>query len=274
MPLPSNFNRTEHLLSVSKKVHNQLVKEWFSGLPDDPDINVPELSARQAVLIDENDSVLEYILKMHLFTLIYGQAGQLIPVMYGFPATEFVESHERVTNKPQLNLLFDRRVFSDKTRRFRSYDISEISIRLLDETLQSFNETKAKALAQKVVSTFMKPTPFVWKKGKYTILYNYKNDYNNRISCRSKAEGLKVLNKVLEVQSKDYDVESMRFIDHDKSYPANPGTERIYGKTLSKPKYRKEVDVELSLATVYLGRRVKEVVLYDRRGRKRQSILR
>ena len=94
---------------------------------------------------------------------------------------------------------------------------------------------------------------FTWEKGWYTLTYaDQQRGYNLRLLVRSKAEGERIVRHVLEVQEHPFERDYLQFIENDRTYPQNPGTHRVYGRTVKKPVRRRRADVKFRYAQLFI----------------------
>lgn len=255
MPLPQGFNEYEHLMDLFRREQNKAVKAWFKN-QDDDDVSTPKASLKHACLIKDADNVGIVQIRMWLFEFIVGRTQSIQAPIYGIPAQEY----QRNTKfKPQVKLFFKEKFSTELTERYPA--TGEITFRLIDESSESISRAKAEKLAKDIKREFTSPT-FIWEKGWYK--YTYKDidlGYDFCLLVKSKAEGERIVRKVLEIQSHTFKNNNQQFIEHDKTYSLNPTTHKVYGRTVKKPIERPRVDVRFRYAQLIIHGQVNAVNL-------------
>ena len=235
------MNDFEHLQSVYRQIHNQQVNEFFRDV-DVPEViddirNVPsEVSLKKACLIKDNDAASVVMLRMMLLYFSLRKAQDLQPAIYGIPQTSFQEIH---TFSPQVRLHFSETT-GDVEEGFAPIR-SEITFRLKNESSETINEIKAKAIANKIKAELATP-PFTWQRGWSKATYLDKaNGYDFRLLVPNKNEGIKVVKAVLNIQRDNFKPEIYQFSVREEpatAFPTLPESKIIYGKTRRLPRKR------------------------------------
>ncbi|RCJ37645.1 hypothetical protein A6769_12140 [Nostoc punctiforme NIES-2108] len=249
MPLPPNFDHWEHLQDMLRLYHNKLVKQYFKN-QEDGDISKPKPALKQACLLDDNDTVSMTQLRLWLFEITVGHAQSLQAPIYGIPVADFQRD---VSFKPQIKLYFRERYtnLTDRTAPGRG----EICFRLMNESAQTYTRAKAEEMARDIKREFANPI-FVWEKGIHYYYYrDLERGYDLRLLVKSKAEGERVARAVVGIQAHPFESSSVDFMDTDKLYPSNPGTQLVYGRQVKKPVKRPVVDVRFRHAQLFLNGR-------------------
>lgn len=270
MPLPPNFSEWEHLQNQIENLHNRRVMQFFRRQPDD-DISTPKASLKHACLIKDNDTAQIVLMRQWLFEITAGHAASLHPPIYGIPLTDYEPDRKF---KPQVKLVFSGRDGTDDSATNRSSWISgEITFRLMNETSESIDRSKAVTLALNIKQEFTRPNPAVWRKGWFKATYqDLERGYDLRLFVRDEAMAMDLCRKVVGIQNHTFNEDFFQFITHDRNFPADPGTHRVYGQTLKKPRRRPRVDINFRYAQLLIWGRGKAVNLVDTTGRLKQAI--
>jgi hypothetical protein len=269
MPLPEGFSEWEHLQSVVRQVHNKDVQEWFKNQPDD-DISTPRASLKHACLLKDDDTVDMTILRMWLFEFQCLHAQSLQRPVYGIPVQEYQSDRKF---KPQIKLYF----FEDYDPETYAQGISptegEITFRLMHQTSETIGRSDSERLARRIRQVFAVPR-FTWQKGHFKATYlDEERGYDLRLLVRNKAEGERVVRHVLEIQEHPFDRDFFQFIENERNYPTNPGTHRVYGRTVKKYVRRRQVDVRFRHAQLFIWGMPNPVNLVATPGSRLQSVI-
>jgi len=269
MPLPSNFSEWENLQDLVRKDHNRDVKEYFKNQPD-LDISTPKARLKHTCLIKDEDTAVMTQLRMWLFEITVGRAQSLQTPIYGIPVTE-IQSERRF--KPQVKLYFLEPYDDDVHDNKITQTEGEITFRLMDKTSSTISRADAERLARSIKNTFAKPV-FTWGKGWYKATYlDSERGYDLRLLVKSKNEAEKVIRKVLDIQNHSFDRDYFQFIEHDRTYPLNPGTHRVYGRTVKKPIKRRRADVRFRYAQLLIWGQPNPVNLVATSGTRLRSVI-
>ncbi|MBC6436217.1 hypothetical protein FM036_45640 [Nostoc sp. HG1] len=209
------------------------------------------------------------ILRKMLFEFDAGHAQSLQAPIYGIPVTELQRDFKF---KPQIKLYFkeayDFKKHGDGTEQVRG----EIGFRIMNKTAETISRSDAVEYAREIKAEFALP-PLIWKKGKYKCTYfDLENGFDLRLLCLSKAEGISTVQSVLKILDKTYSDNNFQFIENTKEFPTNPGTHRVYGRTVKKFRERPTADVKFTHAQLLIPGQVKPVNLVGLNGRLRSTI--
>lgn len=248
MPLPQGFSEWENLQDLVRLEHNKAVKAYFKN-QDDDDISTPKARLKHTCLIKDNDTATMTQLRLWLFEVTCGHAASLQTPMYGIPVQEL---QSQVEFKPQVKMFFlepyDREVHDNGLPQAQG----EISFRLMDESSETIGRSDAERLARKIKQVFGTP-PLVWEKGWYKATYaDKKKGYQLQLLVRSKTEAERIIRNVLQIQDHTFERDYFQYIEHDRTYPINPGTHRVYGRTVKKPVRRRRADVKFQFAQLFI----------------------
>lgn len=253
----------ELLQSFLKNGHNKAVLQYFKNTPDN-DFSTSRSKLKYACTISDKDNGIMTLLRLWLFEITLGQAQALQTPIYGIPVQEF----QRETKfKPQVRLYFresyDKDIHSTGTSRVNG----EITFRLTNESSDTISRAKAEKLAREIKNEFAKPI-FTWNKGWYKSTYlDLENGYDLRILVNSKTEGERVTKQILKIQNHTFNKDYFQFIEHDRNYPINAGTHRVYGQTVKKWRKRPRASLKFSYAQLLIHGRIKPVNLVSVGGR-------
>jgi hypothetical protein len=268
MPLPDNFDPWEHLQDQLRLWHNKSINKYFKNTPRDS-LETPKESLRVACEMRDTDTSTMTLMRMWLFEITAGHAASLQTPIYGIPAQEYQRDSKF---KPQIKLYFkesyDFEKHGDGTEQVRG----EIGFRIMNKTADTISRADAVEYAKEIKNEFATP-PLIWKKGKYKCTYiDLENGFDLRLLCLSKAEGLSTVQSVLKILDKAYSDNNFQFIENTKEYPAQPGTHRVYGRTVKKFRQRPTADVKFTHAQLLIPGQVKPVNLVSVNGRLRNAI--
>lgn len=263
-----SFGTWEHLLPIVKNLHNYRVRDFWrhnrydAFIADQNIQKTPRTNLMKATIILNDDSAVMAILKILLFEIVIGNAARLQPIHYGLPVSNFDEY--TMEQRPQILLFFEEDIpeVPDNFSRVQA----EINIRLMDETSETMNKSKAAALANRIKLAFGSIPTWSFTKGKYIYSYlDKKNGYWLRIYALNKSEAEEVIKKVLSIQLHAYDADNLKESHApSKSSVNNPGTRIIYGdRTVKKKRYRPEKKVRFRYAVLKVDGLDDGIVLYD-----------
>ncbi|MBW4570605.1 MAG: hypothetical protein KME31_22050 [Tolypothrix carrinoi HA7290-LM1] len=143
----------------------------------------------------------------------------------------------------------------------------------MHETSETISRANAETLATKIKSVFATP-PFTWEKGWYKSTYfDAEKGYDLRLLVKSKTEAERVIKNVLEIQSHSFNRDYFQFVEHDRLYPVNPGTHRVYGRTVKKPIKRRRADVKFRYAQLLIQGQLNPVNLVATSGSRLRSVI-
>lgn len=271
MPLPNNFSEWEHLQGQILRMHNRMVRDWFSDAPDD-DISTPRGSLKRACLIQDNDPIALVNLRIWLFEVTFGRLASTQTPVYGMPVTEY---QQQVTFRPQVKLIFYEDL-QDVETGYRPIE-GEITFRLTNQTSETITETDARSLATKIRSEFASGSLFRWHRGRHKCTYTDKeNGYELKLHVFSQDEGEEIVRKVLSIRNKTPDWKFFNYIetkDASAKFPTLPGTQRVYGETVKKPRRRPVGWIRFRKAQLLIWGRNKAITLLDSTGYSRDAIL-
>ncbi len=244
MALPEGFSEFEHLQDLVRKEQNKVVRAWFKNQADD-DVSTPKAGLKHACIIKDEDSASMTQMRLWLFEVTIGRMQAIQRPVYAIPEQE-IQSNWKY--KPQITLHFLEPYDNETHGQGESRAEAEISFRLMGETSESITRVKAERLAIDIKNEFAKPL-FSWSKGWFKCTYlDVDKGYDLRLFVKSKTEGERVIKQVLKIQNHTFDRDLFQFVEHDRSYPANPGTHRVYGQTRKKYVKRPRVDVNFKYA--------------------------
>jgi hypothetical protein len=257
MPLPEGFSEWENLQDLVRLEHNKAVRAYFKNQADD-DISTPKARLKHSCLIKDDDTAAMTQLRLWLFEVTCGHAASLQTPIYGVPVQEL----QRQTKfKPQVKLYFRERIDGNVTDNRYAPASGEITFRLMNETSETINRTKAEALARDIKNIFATPV-FIWEKGWYKSTYlDLERGYDLRLMVRSKSEAQRVIKQILQIQNHAYDDKRFQFIEHDRTYSLTPSTHRVYGRTVNKFVERPRVDLRFKYAQLLIWGQLKPVNL-------------
>ena len=269
MPLPEGFDEWENLQDIIRLEHNKAVRNYFKDTPDDNVVD-PKPRLKHSCLMKDSDTDVMTLMRMWLFEITIGRLQGVQTPYYGIPIYEF--QSER-TFKPQIKLYFLEPYNYNSTNEDTGRTEGEISFRLMNETSETITPAKAEVLAREIKNVFATP-PFIWNKGKFKCTYfDAERGYELKLLVTSKAEGERITKAVLSIQNHVFDRDFFQFIDNDRVYPTNPGTHRVYGKTVKKFVKRRTVDVKFRYAQLFVWGKQNPVNLVATSGTRLRNVL-
>lgn len=147
----------------------------------------------------------------------------------------------------------------------------EISFRLTNESDTSLSKSKLRQLAQKIVDTFGKPTPYVWSKGTITVSYNGREQgLKGYYYSKSKSDGIDLIKNILAITGQEMKLSRCRVSesqDVSTAYPQTPSTVTILGESRKLPVIRPIVEVKFIHADLFLTSLTQPIRLVDRSNR-------
>ena len=248
--------------SFVRKVHNREVNEWFRDIGENEllDNSTPRKQAKKACLIQSKDSQNMTLIKMLTFRQLVQQT-HLMTNCYGIPIDSYQES---VKFRPQVHLFFrqDTAAVSGNRRPVEG----QIGFRLINETPASMTETKARVLATKIKNELAINNGYIWKKGKLKCIYkDLDNGLNLSILSRAEADGIEVINKVINVVGVNYNSDYLRISEPKRNSEPLPTTSRlVYGKLRPEPRWRPTANVRFRYAFLTVHGLHKRIILVDR----------
>jgi hypothetical protein len=268
MPLPDDFNEWEFLQDTVRRWHNKAVGQWFKN-QEVNDISTPKAALRHACTMKNSDTSTMTMMRLWLFEVTAGHTQSLQTPIYGIPVQELQRESKF---RPQIKLYFkepyDFEKHGDGTEQVRG----EIGFRIMNKTAETISRADAVEYAREIKAEFATP-PLIWKKGKYKCTYlDLDNGFDLRLLCASKAEGISTIQSVLKILDKIYSDNNFQFIENTKEFPVNPGTHRVYGKTVKKFRQRPTADVKFTHAQLLIPGQVKPVNLVGLNGRLKSAI--
>lgn len=268
MPLPADFNGWEHLQDTLRLYHNRAVNQYFKNTPADS-LDTPKRSLRVACTMTDNDTSTMTLMRMWLFEVTAGRLQSVQTPIYGIPVQEYQRDSKF---RPQIKLYFkepyDFEKHNDGTEQVRG----EIGFRIMNKTADTISRADAVEYAREIKNEFATP-PLIWKKGKFKCTYlDLENGFDLRLLCFSKSEGISLVQSVLKILDKPYSDNNFQFIENTKEFPTNPGTHRVYGRTVKKFRQRPTADVKFTHAQLIIPGQVKPVNLVSVGGRLRSVI--
>ncbi|PHM11636.1 hypothetical protein [Nostoc sp. 'Peltigera malacea cyanobiont' DB3992] len=270
MVLPEGFDEWENLQDITRLEHNKAVKIYFKNQPDD-DVSNPKPRLKHSCLMKDGDTSTMTLMRMWLFEITCGHAQSLQRPVYGVP---WYEIQSERTFKPQVKLYFlEPYNFSIHGDGQTVQAEGEITFRLMDESSETINRTKAESLARTIKSVFATP-PFTWNKGHFKCTYyDEKHGYQLQLLVTSKAEGERMIRAVLDIQNHAFDRDYIQFIDNDRTYSTNPGTHRVYGRTVKKFVRRRTADIKFSFAQLLVWGKQNPINLVATSGSRLRSVI-
>lgn len=277
MPLPDNFSEAEHLQDTILRIQNKIVRLEFADVGDDDwvrDISTPRASLRVACTHQESDSLLMTLIRNQLFYETLRKCKDFHPNIYGIPSQDFQEIMKFF---PQVQLYFEEK-YSEVEKGYDQLR-SQISFRLVGETTDTFTQSEATTIANKIKTLFNPGgVPFFWKRGKELASYiDQSKGYYFQLYAYDKTNAKKVIEQVLDIKGHTPDWKLLNINNNEEpaiTYPTIPPTKTILGKPTKQPRKRPVGVVRFVNAVVHIYGKPEPLVLYDPDRRYTQSLLR
>jgi len=279
--LPQDSTPFERRQNTIIQLHNRKVREVFrdvfdiptDGIPYDPSkitpVNSPRRVLRADLLIEDGDSFADMWLKRELLVLIDDDP---IPTGYSIPFQMF---NDEVRFNPQIHLRFCQN-YRDVVDDQAAVE-AEVKIRIMGETEATLTPAKSNIYAQKIKTLFGAAGGFRWQKGKGMFTYaEPKKGYFLQLLVVSKAEGRRVAEQILDIQSHTPDWKFANYKENEEpteAYPSIPPLKQIYGKSRRTPRRRPIASVRFRSAFLHIDGLPNPIVLYDNSGYYKTAIL-
>ena len=250
-----------NLKDFLRKTYNREVNEWFADEPEDvPENNTPRKQAKRACVIRPKESQNMALIKMLNFRYQVQQV-HLRPDVFGIDMDSYNESF---SYRPQVKLFFKQDAGAVPAGR-RAVE-GELTFRLPNETSATMTKTNAKALALKIKQEFATGNGYVWKKGKYKVVYkDPEYGLDSRILAISEAEGIEVVKKLCDTVGAVYDQNKCGVVEPKRDSETNPkGTEKVYGKLQKERRWRPTANCRFQYAVLTIHKLQYRIVLVDR----------
>jgi len=264
MALPPQFSEQEHLQDTIRRWMNREIRDYFSELGGDEwdeDITSPRASLRVACNHKDTDSLLMTSLRWDLFERVRLQRIQ-VPIT-GIPAGDAIDRREY---KPQIFLYFQEDL-ADVDADYSPVS-GEISFRLMQYNYDQITPAIAQTFATRINSNFALGSGYVWRKGKVTVSYTDKSKgYQLCLYCRTEAEGIQLVNQVLDINNDAYDAAKCNVKENKSAaaaFPIIPPNDYIYGDTRRLPRRRPVADVRFQYALLHVWGLRHPIPLVDR----------
>ncbi|MBE9157696.1 hypothetical protein IQ265_12790 [Nodosilinea sp. LEGE 06152] len=264
MPLPADFSEQEHLQGVVRRWMNREIVTHFRGADQsdlDDDLATSESHLAWACKHKDTDSLIMTQLRWLLFERVRLQRIQ-VPIT-GIPAGDAVERREY---KPQIFLYFQEDL-ADVESGYTPVS-GEISFRLMQYNYDQITPAIAQALATRINSNFALGSGYIWRKGKVTVSYTDKSKgYQLCLYCRTEAEGIQLVNQVLDINTDAYDADKCNVKENKApaaAFPTIPPLDYIYGDSRRLPRKRPIADVRFQYALLHVWGLRHPIPLVDR----------
>lgn len=205
------------------------------------------------------EELIELIPQLMAFKQLLGSRN--LGNLYTIPTTTFQDTFEF---HPQVKLVFYKSEAEDESKQ-RTY--GEISFRIMNETHETYNEIKAKALAEKIRVKFASPRSFEWHKGKLNSFYeDKKKGYRFRLLVNGEAEARRIIENTLDLQNHNPEWKRLRISQSLDEYPEIPEKEVIYGQPRRLPRRRPVEIVKFKYAELHIWGIPQAISLVDTTG--------
>lgn len=275
MPLPDNFSEFEFLQDLMRKWQNRIVREEFAHLGGEdwnPDISISEGAVRHACTHKDNDTAEMFRMRMDAFYILHRKYKDYMPTIVGTPKTNY----DRETKyKPQVKLYFCETSSPDKED--NDYKEGDITFRLMYELSKSSIDSRLFEIGREIKNIFGRGNGYDWHKGYYKYVYlELARGYDFRLYAYSETEARRLITDVMKIQDHTPDWDYLNSVTPENAsnrFPANPGTQRILGKTCKKPEQRPRVHVKFRYASLLVHGLPDVITLYDTTGTRKDPLV-
>lgn len=203
--------------------------------------------------------------------------------MDNLPSSDSDRVAVRRSGHPKITMYF----LQDPTKPKQKNNVDGlISFRLMQYNYKNIQSLKKQTLVNigtKIKEFFGEPTKgeekeeFKWHKGKNMVSYSdWDMGYQLQILCDTKANGISVVERVLEMNGHAYHPEYVNFIQNNEpaeAYPNSPVPKQILGHEVSQNAMRPVATVSLQRAWVTVPGMTNAIPLYDIRGRNSEALV-
>lgn len=203
--------------------------------------------------------------------------------MDNLPSSDSDRAAVRRSGHPKITMYF----LQDPTKPKQKNNVDGlISFRLMQynyKNIQSLQKQTLVNIGTKIKEFFGEPTKgeekeeFKWHKGKNMVSYgDWDMGYQLQILCDSKANGIAVVERILEMNSHVYHPEYVNFIQNNEpseAYPSSPTPKRILGQEVPQNAMRPTATVSLQRAWATIPGLPNAIPLYDVRGRNSEALV-
>ncbi|MCM0590162.1 MAG: hypothetical protein HEQ19_13990 [Gloeotrichia echinulata CP02] len=268
MPLPEAFSEWEHLQDHIRLWHNKAVQRWFKNQKEN-DITSPKAALRHACTIKDSDTATMLLIRLWLFEVTAGHAQSLQAPVYGVPVIEWQRDFRF---KPQIKLCFKEPYAFEKHGNGTNQVTGETTFRLMSKTSETITRADAVNYARAIKSEFTSPL-FIWRKGKYKCTYlDIEKGYDLRLLVQDRQDGIALTKAILNILNVPFEDDNFQFIQNSKTFPANPGTNRVYGRQVKKPQRRPTANCVFTHAQLLVYGMPKAINLVSVNGKLKSSI--
>jgi hypothetical protein len=204
------------------------------------------------------------IIRLLLYYVVIKGFG--VPEIYSIPVSQV---NEGLRYKPQIHLHFVepfRLVREGET----PIDSQIKGIRLMGETNEGITKADALKYATKIKTLFGTGNGFTWQRGKNMFTYSDPvKGYNMQLLVISQAEGKRIVEQVLDIQSHTPDWKYAGYKENPEpleAYPNNPANKTRLGKSTKQKRKRPVTTMNFQWAQLHVEGLPKPIVLYDKTG--------
>ena len=143
--------------------------------------------------------------------------------------------------------------------------VGQISFRLITETGATLTRAKAEIIADNIKAAFAEPDKFVWKKGKYKLIYKDPNyGLNLNIMALNKEEGLKLISRMIILTAAEYKSDLLKTSEPERESETNPDESvLVYEKQRKQRRWRPTGNVRFRYALLSITGMQNRIALVD-----------
>lgn len=262
MALPEPFSDVEHWQRVVRREYNDEIREHFRDKFEDnnnwdAEIETTRGQMLQALLHQDSDPVQLTLGRMQLYEFVFGKRQEL-PIIFD----ETKRPTDDFTYKPEIKLYFlQSRVGIPKDQIPAN---GTITYRIMHESSTSLTQAEMRTRANKIKALFTQPSLFTWHKGKEKFTYVDKlNGYNFKLFVTTETEAKRIIEQVLDIESKSPDFDRLVHHDDKATYSNVTQTKFIYGKNRKVSRRRPTEDVKFRYASLKVNGIPRPIYIVD-----------
>jgi hypothetical protein len=246
--------------------HNLYVEQHF-GLIQNLNPQDPLLEVQPYTIIQEEDSLLEVLVRFWCFYVLVGKAAYFQPPVYGVPV-DFYD--QQVVKKPQVILHFAEPLANVEPT-FQPVK-ARISFRIMKTPVAEITPAWASNFTIQIKELLV-AEKFNYRKGQTLVTYkDPANGYDFQLYVSTEAEGIRVIEAILQLQEDAFDETKIVLHTSSALYPIVPPQQLVYGQERRAPRKRPVANVYFNKAELHLYGLPEPVVLVDLTGRSRKTV--
>jgi hypothetical protein len=140
----------------------------------------------------------------------------------------------------------------------------------MNKTSEGISRADCLQYAQKIKTLFGAGSGFTWRRGRNMFTYSDpEKGYNMQLLVISQAEGKRIVEQVLDIQSHTPDWKLANYkenVEPADAYPTTPANKTRLGKSTKQKRRRPTVTMNFQWSQLHIEGLPKPIVLYDKTG--------